>query len=58
VNKICLPLNRLVDVLQRLAPLNAETIHNILGNDPSTWEVQSIQSSNLEESKDELLSFE
>ncbi len=56
VEKIKLPINKLVAVLHRLAPLNAETIAECLQQDSSAWDQLSTQCHNFEEDKDSTLS--
>ena len=58
VVRIKMPINRLVTVLLRLVPLNVETIQECLGQDSSMWEQVSLQSNNLEENKDAILTSE
>ena len=55
VVRIQMPVAKLVRVLERLVQLDTETIQMCLQEDSSRWEQLSIQSSNLEELKDERL---
>ena len=51
-------ITKLVRVLERLAPLDSDTIKACLQEDSSKWESLSIQNSNLEELKMESLNTE
>ena len=53
-----LSLPRLIVVLQRLSILSAETINDCFEQDSTRWEAFSIQSSNMEESKEAKLSLD
>jgi hypothetical protein len=57
VAQIKLSLPRLITILHRLSPLSSDTIHECFDQDSSKWEAFSLQSSNLEESKDARLSL-
>lgn len=56
--RISLTVGKLVRVLQRLAPLDAESIASCLSEESSNWEKLSILSANLEELKEECLGSE
>ena len=54
-NKIKVSIGKLVMILETLAPLQSETITECLMEDSSKWEQLALQSSNMEETKDEKL---
>lgn len=58
VDRIKLSIAKLVRVMEKLASLEQETIQACLQEDSSKWETLAIQSSNLEETKDQKLSSE
>jgi len=56
--RIKLSLNKLVAVLEKLIPLQSDTIITCLNEDSSKWETLAAQSSNKEEVKETRLSTE
>ena len=55
-DRIKMGVPKLVRVLERLAQLDSETIQACLADDSQKWEALSIQSSNMEELKEQHLS--
>ena len=58
VDRIKMSVGKLVRVLAKLAPLESETISACLMEDSSQWEQLALQSSNMEETKDDKLTSE
>ena len=58
VDRIKMSVGKLVRVLAKLAPLESETISACLMEDSKQWEQLALQSSNMEETKDDKLTSE